>query len=140
MRLIERMRKRIAANLNEMIARARDPERALNQLVAEIDDDLEMATQTAMVAEGQERRLRDELADHELPAKVMEKKALLATERGDNELAREALKRRRMQQRLADDIRSGMLEKLPGIGTQTGSSDDRNVADTPAEHSGEPAQ
>ncbi len=106
MGLIERMRKRITANLNEMIARARDPERALTRLVAEIDDDLEMVKQTAVVAEERERQLRDELADHELQAERMKKKALLAAERGKDELAREALKRRHMHQRLADDIRS----------------------------------
>ena len=105
MGLIERMKRLMKANINELIARSQDPERVLAQLIADMDEDLEAAEVASAEAEQEERRLRDELANNELQAEVMAKKAVLAARREDDDLAREALRRRRTHERVADSLR-----------------------------------
>ncbi len=104
MGLLERIKSLIAANLNDVLERAEDPEQALSRLIAEMEDDLRAARYEVASAARDERRLADQRADAADRAGQMAEKAVLAVERGDDELAREALRRKRAAQRLENSL------------------------------------
>jgi phage shock protein A len=105
MGLTRRMKRVISANLNDLVARAKDPERALSKLIADMERDLEEARPELSEAEREQRSLYDQFADHELRAQTMERKAVLAAQQGDDDLAREALRRRHDHRRAAGALR-----------------------------------
>jgi len=105
MGLLERIKNLIAANLNELLEKAEDPDKVLTQLIEDMEEELDEAKiEVARVAR-EERRLYEEYADNELQGKQMGKKAVLAVERGEDELAREALRRKRACERRAESLK-----------------------------------
>jgi len=100
MGLLERIKSLLASNLNEVLDKAEDPEKALNQLIREMEEDLREAKHEVASAARDERHLADELADAKDRAEQMQRKAIMAVERGEDDLAREALRRKRSAQRL----------------------------------------
>jgi phage shock protein A len=104
MGLLERIRNLIAANLNDLLERAEDPERVLTQLIADMQEDLSEARIEVAGAAREERRLYEDLADSRQQAVRMQKKAELAVARGDDDLAREALLRKQRFSRAAEAI------------------------------------
>ncbi len=104
MGLLERIKNLVAANLNELLDRAEDPELALTQLIRDMEDDLGEARLEVAATAREERRLYEDLADHRRQAERMEGKAVLAVKQQEDDLAREALRRRRMHLRLADSV------------------------------------
>jgi len=82
------------SNINEAISKAEDPEKMLNQVVLDMQNQLVEAKKQVAVSIADQKRLekqRDEQADL---AQEWERKAMLAVKAGDENLAREALKRK----------------------------------------------
>jgi phage shock protein A len=69
-----------------------------------MEEDLRAARYEVAAAARDERRLADQRADAADRAKEMAEKAVLAVERSDDELAREALKRKRAAERLQKSL------------------------------------
>jgi phage shock protein A len=101
MGLLERIKNLVSSNLNDLLEKAEDPENVLTQLIADMEEDLAEARLEVASASRDERALHDEYQDHKSRAKKMARKAVTAVEQGDDELAREALRRRRASDRLA---------------------------------------
>jgi len=104
MGLLERIRNLISANLNDLLERAEDPERVLTQCIADMQEDLAEARVEVAAAAREERRLYEDLADTRRQADLMQEKAELAVNRAEDELAREALLRRRALLRASEAI------------------------------------
>jgi phage shock protein A len=82
------------SNVNDIISKAEDPEKMLNQVVLDMQNQLVEAKKQVAVSIADQKRLekqRDEQADL---AQEWERKAMLAVRAGDENLAREALKRK----------------------------------------------
>jgi phage shock protein A len=82
------------SNINDIISKAEDPEKMLNQVVLDMQSQLVEAKKQVAVSIADQKRLekqRDEQADL---AQEWERKAMLAVKAGDENLAREALKRK----------------------------------------------
>ena len=82
------------SNVNEIISKAEDPAKMLNQVVLDMQNQLVEAKKQVAVSIADQKRLekqRDEQADL---AQEWERKAMLAVRAGDENLAREALKRK----------------------------------------------
>jgi phage shock protein A len=82
------------SNINDLISKAEDPEKMLNQVVLDMQNQLVEAKKQVAVSIADQKRLekqRDEQADL---AQEWERKAMLAVRSGDENLAREALKRK----------------------------------------------
>lgn len=82
------------SNVNDVISKAEDPEKMLNQIVLDMQNQLVEAKKQVAVSIADQKRLekqRDEQADL---AQEWERKAMLAVRAGDENLAREALKRK----------------------------------------------
>ena len=82
------------SNINDAISKAEDPEKMLNQVVLDMQNQLVEAKKQVAVSIADQKRLekqRDEQADL---GQEWERKAMLAVRASDENLAREALKRK----------------------------------------------
>ena len=89
MGIFSRLGTLIKSNLNDLIARAEDPEKMLNQVVLEMKNQLVEAKKQVAVAIGDEKRLKKQWDEQTAQGKEWERKAMLAVQAGDDELAKE---------------------------------------------------
>ena len=93
MGIFSRLGTLIKSNLNDLISKAEDPQKMLNQLVADMQNQLvEAKKQVAVSIADQKRREKQRDEQTEL-VQEWERKAMLAVRAADDNLAREALKR-----------------------------------------------
>jgi phage shock protein A len=83
----------IRSNLNDLIARAENPEKMLNQIILDMRDQLAKAKQEVAVAMADERKLKDEAEKEAEQARDWERRAMLAVRENRDDLARQALQR-----------------------------------------------
>ena len=95
----------IKSNLNDLISRAENPEKMLNQIILDMRDQLAKAKREVAAAIADERKLKGQLADEVKQATDWEQRAMLAIKEGRDDLAKQALVR---QQEHAD--RASVLE------------------------------
>ena len=93
MGILDRMSQILRANINDLLNRAEDPEKMLNQILADMEDALRQGQ--AQVAEqiAQEKMMQTDLDGAKKNADEWGKKAELAVSKGADDLAREALHR-----------------------------------------------
>ncbi len=82
------------ANINDMISRAEDPEKILNQLILDMKDHLIEAKKAVASAIADEKRLKKQLENELHLSREWEKKAMMAIRAGKDDLAKEALMRK----------------------------------------------
>lgn len=92
------------SNINDLIARAENPEKMLNQIILDMRDQLSTAKREVAAAIADERKLRAQVEGEVKQARDWEKRAMLAVKEGRDDLAKQALLR---QQEHAD--RGGAL-------------------------------
>lgn len=93
MGLLERIKNAVRTNLAEIADRLEDPEERLDQLIGRMESDLDDARLELGAAVREIETLNQQAAEASTVADEMERKARLALERDDEELAREALRR-----------------------------------------------
>ena len=93
------------ANLNEALAKAEDPEKLLNQVTIEMNEQLIDTKQKVAAAIADEKRLQRQYQETTEQAKEWEEKATTAVQRERDDLAREAIARRNEAQQLADEYK-----------------------------------
>lgn len=81
------------SNINDLIARAENPEKMLNQIILDMRDQLAKAKREVAAAIADERKLRAQLDDEEKQARDWERRAMLAVREGRDDLAKQALLR-----------------------------------------------
>jgi len=82
------------SNVNDIISKAEDPEKMLNQVVLDMQNQLVEAKKQVAVSIADQKRLEKQRDEQAELAEEWEKKAMLAVRAGDEGLAREALKRK----------------------------------------------
>ena len=83
----------IRSNLNDLIARAENPEKMLNQIILDMREQLTKAKQEVAVAIADERKLKAQAEEEAKQAQEWERRAMLAVREGRDDLARQALLR-----------------------------------------------
>ena len=101
MGLFSRLGTLIKSNLNDIISKAEDPEKMLNQVLVEMKGHLFDAKKQVAVAIGDEKRLKKQHEDQINLANEWERKAKLAVGAGEDELAKEALARKEEHENLS---------------------------------------
>ncbi|RIK42234.1 MAG: hypothetical protein DCC58_11320 [Chloroflexi bacterium] len=101
MGILDRMSRLIRANLNDLIDRAEDPEKMLNELLREMNENIREARIQVANMIAQEKLFEADLQDAQRDARDWERKAELAVTRGRDDLAREALRRKRDAESIA---------------------------------------
>jgi phage shock protein A len=94
------------SNINDLIARAENPEKMLNQIILDMRDQLASAKREVASAIADERKLRAQVEEEAKQAGDWERRAVLAVKEGRDDLAKQALMR---QQEHAE--RAGSLEE-----------------------------
>jgi phage shock protein A len=96
----------IKSNINDLISRAENPEKMLNQIILDMRDQLAKAKREVAAAIADERKLKSQLEDEVKQARDWERRAMLAVNEGRDDLAKQALVR---QQEHAERV--AMLRK-----------------------------
>jgi phage shock protein A len=105
MGLLERVSTLIRANLNDMVDRAEDPEKMIKQVILDMENQyLQVKTQVA-VSIADQHMLEKKMRENEDTAKDLMRKAELAVDKSQDDLARAALDRFQTAQRLAQSYR-----------------------------------
>jgi phage shock protein A len=94
MGLFSRLGTLIKSNLNDLISKAEDPQKMLNQIVLEMQNQLVEAKKQVATSIADEKRLKKQWDDQVDLSKEWERKAMLAVRAGDDGLAKEALSRK----------------------------------------------
>ena len=83
----------IRSNINDLIARAENPEKMLNQIIIDMREQLTKAKQEVAVAIADERKLKAQAEEEAKQANEWERRAMLAVREERDDLARQALLR-----------------------------------------------
>ena len=94
MGIFSRLGTLIKSNINDLISRAEDPEKMLNQVLLEMQQQLVEAKKSVAVAIADEKKLHKQYNSELDKAKDWERKAMMAVRVGDDGLARQALVRK----------------------------------------------
>src|SRR3954471_7750172 len=95
MGIFSRLGTLIRSNLNDLISKAEDPEKMLSQVLTDMKSQLIEAKKQVAVAIGDEKRLKKQWEEQGSQSQEWERKAMLAVQGGDDELAKEALSRQK---------------------------------------------
>jgi phage shock protein A len=94
MGIFSRLKTLISSNVNDVINKAENPEKMLNQLVLEMNEQLIESKKAVAMAIADEKKLERETASQLAQAQEWERKAMLAVKAGQEDLAKEALLRK----------------------------------------------
>ncbi len=117
MSLLDRVSTLLRANLNDLVEKAEDPERMLKQVVLDMENQLMQVKTQVAIAIADQHLLEKKKAEHELQSAEWRRKAELAVQKGQDDLARAALERALSQDQLA-------------IGFTTQAEDQKHEADS----------
>lgn len=92
--IFKRLSDILKANINDLLNRAEDPEKMLNQMLIEMREQLADAKRQVAVAIADEKKLRRQLDQQQAEAQLWEQRAMAALQKGNEELAKQALARR----------------------------------------------
>jgi len=95
MGVIERIRHLAQTNLRDLIATTPDPEEALDEFIQQMESDLDEAKSEMAAAVREERRIKPRLGEEERRIAHWEEKALQAVKNGEDDLARDLIRRKR---------------------------------------------
>jgi phage shock protein A len=118
MGLFDRVSRLIRANVNDLVSKAEDPEKILEQAIEDMQEDLVQMRQAVARAIASQRRMQTQYNDMQSSANQWQQRAQLALQKGDENLAREALSRKKSQLETAAPIKaqldqqSGMVDQL----------------------------
>jgi phage shock protein A len=101
MGIFSRLAQLIKSNLNDLISRSEDPEKMLNQVVLEMSNQLVEAKKQVAVSIADEKRLAKQYEQEAANSQEWERRAMMALRAGNEELAKEALARKREHDELA---------------------------------------
>lgn len=105
MGIFARLATLIKSNLNDLISRSEDPEKMLIQVVLDMENQLVEAKKQVAVSIADEKRLAKQAEQESANAAEWERRAMLAIKSGDDNLAKEALARKKEHEALANTLK-----------------------------------
>ncbi len=106
MAVLERVATLVRANLNDLIDRAEDPEKMIKQVIMDMENQLLQVKTQVAISMADHHLLQKKQAEHEDRAAEWMRKAELAVDKQQDDLARAALERFQSVTKLVDSIRS----------------------------------
>ncbi len=95
MGFFDRLSRLIRSNLNDLVNKAEDPVKILDQSVSDMQEDLVKLRQAVAIAIASQKKLASQASQSESQIKTWYERAELALRKGEDDLAREALTRRK---------------------------------------------
>jgi phage shock protein A len=94
MGIFDRFKTVVSSNINDMISKAENPEKMLNQLVIDMNQQMIESKKSVAMAIADEKKLERELLEQKRQSEEWERKAVIAVKAGRDDLAKEALLRK----------------------------------------------
>ena len=113
MGILDRVSQLVRANVNEMLDRAEDPEKMINQILRDMQENIGEARKAVAAMIAQEKELEVDLNQTKKLSSEWQKKAERAVGAGKDDLAREALRRKK-----DNDENSAVYEQQLGVQEQ----------------------
>jgi len=105
----------IKSNINDLISRAENPEKMLNQVLLDMQQQLVDAKKAVAVAIADEKKLQKQYNAELDKAKEWERKAMVAVRAGDDTLARQALVRKQEHETVAQQFQQQWLQQKQAV-------------------------
>jgi phage shock protein A len=115
MSIFDRIGRLFKSNVNDMIDKAEDPEKMLKQIIEELNQNLLQVKQQVASAIATEKTLYTRYQQFQSEAEKWQRNAELAVDKGDDDLAREALQRKATTQQTADGFRGQWEEQKKSV-------------------------
>ena len=113
MGLFDRVSRVVRSNLNAAVSSAEDPEKILDQAIMDMQEDLVQMRQAVARAIASQKRVQMQANKAQTGATQWQQRAQLALQKGDENLAREALVRKKTQAETATALQ-GQLDQQSG--------------------------
>ena len=101
MGIFNRLAQLIRSNINDLISKSEDPEKMLNQVVLDMNNQLVEAKKQVAASIADEKRLAKQAEQELANSAEWERRAMMALRAGNEELAKEALNRKKEHDQLA---------------------------------------
>ncbi len=111
MAFFDRMSRLVRATINEQIAKQQDPEKQLEQILAQLQTDLVDLRQTVAQAIAMQKRTDRQSHQANLQAEEWYRRAQVAVGKGNDALAHDSLTKRRAYQTTAESMRAQVKEQ-----------------------------
>jgi phage shock protein A len=115
MGIFSRLAQLIKSNLNDLISRSEDPEKMLNQVVLDMNNQLVEAKKQVAASIADEKRLAKQCEQEIANAQEWERRAMMALRAGNEELAKEALARKREHDELANTFKDQWTKQKTAV-------------------------
>jgi phage shock protein A len=113
--LFNRLGRVIGSYANSLVSAAEDPEKILDQTVIEMQEDLVKMRQASAQVIASQKQLENKYKQAQATADDWYRRAELAMSKGDEELAREALSRKKSYQENADSMKANLAEQEKAV-------------------------
>ncbi len=117
MGLFDRVSRVVRANLNAAVSAAEDPEKILDQALIDMQEDLVQLRQAVASAIASQKRMQQQYNQAQAEANNWQQRAQLALQKGDENLAREALTRRKVQLETATALKAQLDQQTATVDT-----------------------
>ena len=108
MPVFEKIRRIFNSNINDLLDRVEDPEKILNQLLEDMQHELKEVKIQVAAAIRDSNKFEAQYKEHTESAEKWEKRAIVFIQNGDDVRAKEALRRKRS----SDDLAEGFREQF----------------------------
>jgi phage shock protein A len=111
MALLERVRTLVRANLNDLVDKAEDPEKMLKQLILDMENQLMQVKTQVAISIADQHMLEKKQQENEGKATEWMRKAELAVDKREDDLARAALERHQGYTQLAESFKEQVADQ-----------------------------
>jgi phage shock protein A len=115
MGVFDRISRIIRSNISDLLDRAEDPEKILQQIMVDMQQDLREAKLHVAAAIRDQKKLENQYQENLDMADKWEKRAISAVEEGDDTLAKEALRRKKTFEQLAQGYKEQLAEQSESV-------------------------
>lgn len=120
MGILDRISTILRANINDLLDKAEDPEKMLEQILRDMESQIAEARSAVASMIAQEKELQADMEENERLTGEWQRKAEMAITRGQDDLAREALKRKNQYQSNAETYRAQWTAQVEMVGKLKG--------------------
>ena len=117
MGLFDRVSRVVRSNLNAAVSSAEDPEKILDQAIMDMREDLVQMRQAVAQAIASQKRVEAQANKAQTGASQWQQRAQLALQKGDENLAREALVRKKTQAETASALQAQLAQQQGTVDT-----------------------
>jgi phage shock protein A len=117
MAVLERVATLVRANLNDLIVRAEDPEKMIKQVILDMENQLVQVKTQVAISMADQHMLEKKRSEHEDKAAEWMRKAELAVDKGQDDLARAALERYQGLTKMTENFATQVADQKTQVDT-----------------------